>query len=216
MPGPNISICYETFSLPLAMAAKIQREQLPDSKFYERILAAVEKEEARQESFTVLRTRSGQKAETESIIECQYPTNYESAKVGKSANNVTVSPGTDAAPGTEKASGARTPATPKNFETKNIGNTLELEPNLSEDEKFVDLRLLPEHETLGGKISWGQEFSTAELPEFEIQRINTSATLRINQPFLLGTYSRPPVSKVDPDSANRVWFAFVTATLAKP
>jgi hypothetical protein len=53
------------------------------------------------------------------------------------------------------------------------------------------------------------------MPDFDTQRIHTSSTLRLDQPFLLGTISRPPVSKVDPDSSNRVWYAFVTGTLAK-
>jgi hypothetical protein len=35
-------------------------------------------------------------------------------------------------------------------------------------------------------------------------------------PFLLGTMNRPPVSKVDADSDNRIWFAFVTVYSVKP
>ena len=225
----NISICYETFSLPLAMAAKIQREQLSDSDLYKLILAAVEKEEARQESFTVLRAKSGNKAATESVSEEIYATEFEPPEVPTSVG-VSIMPAKekDAPSPTPDASklkdaadidscaGLKTPATPTAFESRNVGNTLEVESTLSEDNKTIDLRLAPEHVTLVGQSTNGQGLSKTEMPIFEAQRISTSASFLIGQPFLLGTVSRPPNSKVDPNSATRVWFAFVTGTLAKP
>lgn len=225
----NISICYETFSLPLALAAKLQREQLVDSELYTRLVAAVEKQTARQETFTVLRAKSGQKATTESISEQIYPTEFEPAEIPNSVGvSITPPSGTEAsAPvlDTEKLknaanpavlNGLKTSAAPKAFDTRNTGVTLEIEPTLGNDQRTLDLRLVPEHVALVDRSAWGQGVSTAEMPLFETQRVNTSATVQINQPFLLSTISRPPVSKIDPDSANRVWFAFVTATLAKP
>ncbi len=225
----NISICYETFSLPLAMAAKIQREQLSDSELYARILAAVEKEEARQESFTVLRSRSGQKATTESVSEQVYATEFEPPElpqsVGVSITPAEVKDAPTPIPDPEKMknaadlesfAGLKTPATPTAFEKRNVGNTFEIEPTLGEDNKILDLRLAPEHVTLVGQSTDGQGLSKTEMPIFEAQRISTSASFFVGQPFLLGTVSRPPNSKVDADSATRVWFAFVTATLAKP
>jgi hypothetical protein len=224
----NVSVCYETFSLPLSMAAKLHRERLPDQELYERLVAAIAKETVRQETVTVLRCVSDQKSTTDSISEQIYPTEYEpGGKYGPSA--VTAPPpvkdGAEAVPSGAKAGGAATtvksagitaPATPTSFDTRNTGVTLELEPTLSDDEKLVDLRITPEQVTLVGRSSFGQGISTFEMPVFETQRIATLATIRINRPFLLSTMNRPPVSKVDPDSANRVWFAFVTATLAKP
>jgi Bacterial type II and III secretion system protein len=225
----NISICYETFSLPLAMAAKIQREQLPDSKLYARILAAVEKEEARQESFTVLRARSGQKSKTESISEQIYATEYEPPEmpstVGVSIIPAEVEDAATPVPDTEKLknaadsesfAGLKTPATPTAFQTRNVGNTLEIEPTLDEDNKILDLIVAPEHVTLVGQSTNGQGESKTEMPIFETQSIRTNAQVLVGQPFLIGTVNRPPNSKVDPDSATRVWFSFVTATLAKP
>lgn len=228
--GPkNISVCYETFSLPLAMAAKLQREQLADPELYERLVAAVEKETVRQETLTLLRCRSSQKATTESISEQIYPTEYEAAgvpgSVTVSATPSTAKDGPAPVPDAEKGKnatdpttfdGVRTPATPSAFDTRNTGVTLEFEPTLSDDEKLVDLRIVPEHNTMVGRSSYGQGVSITEMPVFETQRSNTAAAVRVNQPFLLSTMNRPPVSKVDPDSANRVWFAFVTVSLAKP
>ena len=226
---PNISICYETFSLPLAMAAKIQREQLTDSELYARLTGAVEKEEARQESFTVLRAKSGQKATTESVSEQIYAMEFEPPEIpntiGVSIIPAEVKDDSSPIPDTSKLKdaaegdsfeGLKTPAMPTSFQTRNVGNTFEIEPTLSTDNKILDLRLAPAHVALVGQSTNGQGLSKTEMPIFEAQRMTTSASFFIGQPFLLGTVSRPPNSKVDPDSANRVWFAFVTATLAKP
>lgn len=217
----NISICYEVFSLPLTMAAAWQREQPADSELYKRLVAEIGKESVRQESFVILRARSGEKATTENISEQIYPTEYDPAQTPNNVSgSVTLNAAEGAKPdaaGTLKpVEGIRTPSQPKAFETRNIGTTLEIEPTCAEDRSLLDLRMIPEHVVLAGRSTWGQEFSTTEMPEFETQRINSAATMRFNQPFLVGTISRPPVSKVDPDSANRVWFAFVTATIAKP
>lgn len=212
----NISICYEAFSLPLAMAAELQREQLPDPALYAKMVAGLGDEFIRQEIMQVIRAKSGQKATTESISEHIYATEYEPGKISNSEADTPEEPKADAKPGTEMAGVARLPALPTAFETRNVGNTLQVETTLSENDKFVDLQVLLEQVALVGRTTQGQEFSTVEMPVIEKNAIDTFATMRINQPFLLGTNSRPPVSKVDPDSANRVWFAFVTATLAKP
>jgi hypothetical protein len=221
----NISICYEAFSLPLAMAAKLQRQQPGDSDLYKLLIEGVEKDTVRQETFVILRARSGQKAVTESITEDIYPTEVAPPEL---PNSVSVAIPHDIpalAPDVAKPKdspelgsmdGVKTPATPAKFETRNVGATLEIEPNLSDDFKYLDIRMSPEIVTSVERSSWGQGLSTTEMPTYETQRILTAFTTRINQPFLLGSVSRPPVSKVDPDSANRVWFAFVTGTLAKP
>jgi hypothetical protein len=213
----NISICYEDFSVPLALAASLQRTHLDDAALYAKLTESLGKTEVKQETFVVLRARSGQRATAEGIAEMIYPTEYETARMSKAVGNEQKKgEGNNATPAmTPEAPGLVAPALPRNFETRNTGFTLEIEPNLSNDDKIVDLRFIPEHATLVGRSKWGQGISEAEMPEFENQRTNTSCTLRLGLPFLIGTMNRPPVSKVDPDSANRVWFAFVTATLAK-
>lgn len=225
----NISICYEAFSLPLATAAKLQREQLPDSELYKQLVAAVEKEAARQETFVVLRSKSGQRATADSVSEEIYPAeanppqlpNSVGVAISPPAEKDTPPPAPDASKLRNAADlsafkGVQTPATPSAFQTRNCGVGLEIEPTLSDDLRTVDLRLAPDRTIHTGRESWGQGLSQIEQPVFESQRINTNFSARINQPFLAGTTNRPPVSKADPDSANRVWFAFVTVTLAKP
>jgi hypothetical protein len=230
LDGPvNILISYEAFSLPLAKAAAIQRENLPDAELYSRLVAAAEGEGVKQESLVVITAQSGHKATSEGISERIYPTEFESATMPETVG-VAILPeaGKDApaaVPDTAKLKDAVpaealgslvAPTNPTAFDTRNVGVTLEVEPTRNEDGDFIDLRIIPEHITDVGSAAWGQGVSTAEMPVFEEQSLNTGATLRVGAPVLLGTMNRPPVSKVDPDSANRVWFAFVTATLKYP
>jgi hypothetical protein len=46
----NLSICYEAFSLPLALAVQLQRENLADAALYAKIVAELGKDTVRQES----------------------------------------------------------------------------------------------------------------------------------------------------------------------
>lgn len=228
--GPiNLSMCYETFSLDLGKAAGIQRERLPDEELYARMIADVKAGEAKQESFVVIRGRSGEKFTSEAVSENIHPTEYEPAETPTTVG-VSIIPGegednAPTAPDVEKLKGAlparnlgglNTPATPTAFQTQNVGLSFEAEMILSENETVVDLRVLPTYVTDVGRSSWGQGISVCETPVYEKQSLNTAVTVRAGQPFLLGTMNRPSVSKVDPDSANRVWFAFVTVSLQNP
>jgi len=191
------SICYETFSLDLAEAAALYRQKLSDGKLYAELTARVAKSKAKQEGFAVVRTKSGQRANLESISEFQYPTEFERPS--------------PAASGTPTHPVA--PVTPSAFETRNLGFALEVEATVGEDDQTVDLRLSPQTVTLVDRVPGAQGNSPTERPVFETQRVTTSLTLISGQPRLACTPSRPPASKVDADSANRVWFSFVTADI---
>jgi hypothetical protein len=223
----NISISFETFSMPLQQAAQLQRENLADEEFYQRILADLTKDEVKQESLTIVRARSGETANADSIREYIYPTEYEEAEqpntVGVSIakkekdkpdeiDQANLKALADSRPISE-IKGLRTPATPTAFQTRNLGTSVEIQPTLGASGDIIDLRFKPESVLLAGKNEWGQEFSTTETPVFESQKTVTGATILPNRPYLLGTYNRPPNSTIDPDSANRVWFAFVTARI---
>ena len=110
----------------------------------------------------------------------------------------------------------RTPATPTSFETRNSGRTVEVEATASADWQTIDLRVASDLVILVGTSKHGQGVNLTEMPEFESQRNTTGVNISTGKPFLLGTLNRPPNSKVDADAANRIWFAFVTASYAKP
>lgn len=226
----NISVCYETFSVSLALAAKLQREDKTDAELYTLLAAGAEKDGIRQESFDMIRSKSSQKATVECISEEIYPTEYQPpsmpATVGVAITPPAVkdvpTPVPDTArlkdaPPLDALGGLRNPATPTSFETRNAGRVFDVEATMSDSENpVVDLKLVPEHVTMVGRSAWGQGLSLTEMPVFETQSSKMSLTARPDQPILLGTLSRPPVSRVDPDSEQRVWFAFVTVMIVKP
>ena len=222
----NISICYELFSLPLTLAAKLRRQDLSDTELYARMVAGVEDTTVKQEAFVIVRGRSGQKYTSESISEYIYPTEWSPPQMptivtrtntGETEASAPISEKNrlESAPKQNSLSGSVAPATPTVFETKNVGLTLEFEALIGASDRFIDIRMAPQSVVKIERENWGQGVSIIEMPEFEAQRISTGLSFRVDQPHLIGTMNRPPISKVDPDSANRVWFAFITASFAK-
>lgn len=213
--GPkSVSVCFEVFSLELADAAALYRQHLSDDKMYRQILDRVTRKTATLEHFSVLRARSGEKAVVEGISELIYPTEHEAPST---PNSLTLpgpaTNGNDQAPADPDPAhkrGVIAEAMPKSFETRNTGFSLEIEPTIGMNDTIIDLRLAPDFTRFVEREKWGSGKSEVELPLFESQRITTAATVVSGKPHLLGTPSRTPHSKLDADSANRVWFAFVT------
>lgn len=223
--NPNISICYETFSVPLALAAKLQRERQADAELYARLTNPVAKDGVRQESFDIVRSLSANKVRVVGVTEEIYPTEFEAPELPNTLGVAASSAGSattdnlskDNTPAT-RLDNLPTPSTPTSFDTRDVGRSLELEATLmgSPAGPFVDLVLSPSFVTFVGREGWGQGMSFVEMPVFESQRTTTGITVRLERPFLVGTMNRPPASATDQDSAKRVWFAFVTVKVPKP
>ena len=174
----------------------------------------------------MIRCRSGEKATSEAISEMIYPTEFHPAQVPGTPGVATSQPTgkkapqavTDAsklthAPPISLSGGMISPATPTAFETRNTGTTVEFEATISDSGKFIDIRFNLDSTELVDIRSWGQGVSTCQQPEFEAQKLNTAATLTVDRPHLIATVNRTPFSKVDPESATRVWFAFATCSI---
>ena len=206
------------------------RLNLPDPEMYALILKMVGDERANQESLTVIRTRPNQRTTNESVSEYIYPTEWDPAEVpstvgvqilprtsdGNEDTNAVPDAGKlEEAPKPEELPEIMTPATATSFETRNAGFTLEAEPVVEPDGRTIDMRIAPEFVTNVGRRSWGQGVSTLETTEFESQRLSTSLRNTVGEPRLVGTMNRPPVSEVDENSAERIWFAFLTVSAVK-
>lgn len=219
--GPvNMSICFEAFSVDLAEAALLRRKIPEDSKLYEEIVSRVGKGTAVQESFAMIRGRSGEKVQLETISEIIYPTEFDNGNIAttlppQTPSQPTIPTGTPAPdqPVAPVASGNLMPPLGTAFETRNSGFTLEVEALLAANNAIVDLRIAPDFVTFADRDKWGNGPSTMEMPNFESQRMSLAVSTKVGVPFLLATPSRPPVSKVDADAGKRVWFAFVTVDL---
>ena len=213
----TFTVLYELFSLPMIEAAELMRSGEKDEGIYLHLT-----KKAKQEWLTVMRTRSGEKSTSESISEFIYPTEFEPARMPDTLGVQIVSAdkkGTEQketpqlkklsqAPSSNDLNGLSVPATPTAYETRNTGITVEVELFVDIEKGTCDLRIAPEYVTLTGLKTWGQGMSKASMPEFETQRLTTGVTCNLEQPILLGTMNRSPLSKLGlPD---RVWFATVT------
>ena len=224
-----ISVCYETFSLPLSDAAAFQREGLTDEVLYQRLVDGLKKGNTKQESFTVIRSRSGEKSSNQSVVEKIYPIEWIAPQIPNSIGIAIVDPSTGetaessvdekglanlaSAPGKSLASGISTTTTACAFDTRYSGLTIDVEAILGANSNIIDIRLSPNEALFTGRDQWGQEEGLLEMPEFESRQINTHTTAIAGKPNLLGTFNRPPHSKIDTDSASKVWFSFVTPTI---
>ena len=139
----------------------------------------------KQGKATILETmlavgRSGMKAKAESIEEMIYPTEFEpptvSEKNGPEPHNPVVGP------------------SPSAWETRNLGSTLEIEPYLSDDNKIVDLRFVPEIVYHVGNQTWSEwkdQHGTAnvQVPTFYVLRLNTSIAIAAGEYLMVAALS---------------------------
>ena len=150
--------------------------------------------------------KSGQKATTEAIREFIYATEYDPPELA-------CTPRRDL-PETEpkKAVGP----SPSAWDVRNLGATLEIEPTLSDDDRVIDLRLLPEIVYHTGNqvwMEWRDERGKADvqMPDFFTARLNTSVFLLDGQPLMVAALS-PKNDRGDTDPSRKL-MVFVRADI---
>jgi len=99
--------------------------------------------------------RSGERSKIEIIREFIYPTEYEPPEVPNTITSTTVIDLTTGESATASPATAATPAHPTAFETRNVGVTLEVEPTVGPDKKYIELSLRPELVEFEGFINYG-------------------------------------------------------------
>lgn len=187
-----------------------------DSEVRKQITQLIKDNKASVRETMLCTTRSGQKATTESVEEMIYPTEYEPAELPKPPS------------GDEKKDAAQVPAIttldalgpcPTAFETRNLGPTLEIEPTVSKDGKWIDLRFAAEIVEYSGNTIWaewkGKHGNTPiQMPDFYTMRINTSVILAKGQPTLIGVLT--PKDKSGAVDSSRKLMVFVKADIIAP
>jgi len=153
---------------------------------------------------TVLETamvlaRPGQKATSESIEEYMYPTEYEPAICPGNSDLVNVD---------VEASDLATPPTPTAFETRNLGTTLEVEPNLGSNDKVIDLRFAPEivyHVKNEVWLEWRNKRATMNVttPTMYSLRLSTAVSMMGGEYLMVAAQSPKGVDKV-PDHTRKL------------
>ncbi|MEO1843058.1 MAG: hypothetical protein ABGZ37_02150 [Akkermansiaceae bacterium] len=146
--------------------------------------------------------RPGQKATTESNREHIYPTEYEPPEI---PNEVQIDGKGEAAALAQLI----TPATPTAFETRLVGTTLEIEPNIGADSRIIDVRFSPEIVYHTGEAMWesakdslGNE-DNIRMPLFYSLRTSTGLTVRDGQYRFVGLLS-PKGEDGESDRARKV------------
>ena len=166
-------------------------------------------------------TKSGQRAVIEIIREFRYPTQFTEPKVpdigGRGTSNSTT---------TTIALPVVGPSTPSNFETRNTGVTLEVEPVVGPDGVTIDLNLVPQVVEFEGFVNYGSPIKTVNpallgflgiptnllgtaqqaitltdnvinQPIFSTRKVTTSVSVWDGQTVVLGGLMREDVQKVE-------------------
>jgi hypothetical protein len=211
--APVVSITEETFSLTMEEADRLLHDVPSDVLRYERLRTMVAAGKAQLIRMTVIRTKTGQRTVSESIVEMRFPTEFDppsppqafvDPNLGKPPERpvFTVNIPFDA-------------VTPTAFETRNVGDTLEVEPVLSSDGLTVDLNLVPQNVRYAGE-RFMNGHPLVKQPTFETSKITTSVEVQNGQPFFLGTMNPKFANLPDrPQKEARVWLEFVTAEVVR-
>jgi len=215
----TIQVTYEAFSLPMKDAAAHHRTGLKDADLYEKMVAGVKSGEVQQEKLIVGRTRSGQKITVEHSSEHIYNTEVEPPEL---PNIVSVEHNTKPSKviienvnaGENRGGGGSvfpgTPASPTSYDTRKVGDNMELEAMIGANVKYIDLRISVSHTSLVDYVTWGQGLSEAKMPLFSHPHIITGIVVMDGIPAFAGSVSPP--KELQPESEEqRTWWAFVTA-----
>jgi general secretion pathway protein D len=155
-------------------------------------------------------TKSGQRAIIEVVREFRYPKTYtppQVPQIGSSNQDNPVVPV------------VVTPTTPQDWETRNTGVTLEVEPVVGEDATTIDLNLVPQVVEFEGFINYGSPINavgvstTAQMitrsvpvlltenvinqPVFSTRKVTTSVSVYDGQTVVLGGLMREDVQKTE-------------------
>jgi general secretion pathway protein D len=164
-------------------------------------------------------TKSGQRAVIEIVREFRYPTQFTEPKVPDVQSH-----GTSNSTTTTIALPVVGPSTPSNFETRNTGVTLEVEPIVGPDGVTIDLNLVPQVVEFEGFINYGSPIKTVNpallgfspstllgmtteaitltdnvinQPVFSTRKVTTNVSVWNGQTVVLGGLMREDVQKVE-------------------
>lgn len=192
------SMRYEIFSLPLDEAAAMRRARGEKNSLYERVVRQVESGKVKQERFICVQGMAGGAAQVEQVHEMIYPSEYDPPGFGDEL----------VMPEDKKAPRRRFfPKTISAFDTKNVGDTVELEMQWN-DSGGAEVRLIGRHSALLRRNAFGEGMARWEMPEFTLQDLRAAAILSNGFPTLVGTVT--PASE-----EGRVWWAFATLSDGK-
>ena len=166
-------------------------------------------------------TKSGIKATVKVIREFPYPTEFNPPQVPPPSDSQQTGGGQGSG-GIVVTSGIVTPATPSAFEKRDLGVTLEVEPQVGADNYTIDLSLSPEVVEFDGFVNYGSPIigprydpatiaagnlsgietfvitpNVINQPIFSVRKVTTSVSIWDGQTVALGGLIREDVQKVN-------------------
>jgi general secretion pathway protein D len=156
-------------------------------------------------------TKSGQRAIIEVVREFRYPRTYTPPQVPSIGSTTSVA--------NQVVPVVVTPTTPQDWETRNTGVTLEVEPVVGEDATTIDLNMVPQVVEFEGFINYGSPINAVGVqtlagaistsvpvvltqnvinqPVFSTRKVTTSVSVYDGQTVVLGGLMREDVQKVE-------------------
>jgi len=157
-------------------------------------------------------TKSGQRAIIEVVREFRYPKTYTPPQVPSIGSTTAVA--------NQVVPVVVTPTTPQDWETRNTGVTLEVEPVVGGDATTIDLNLVPQVVEFEGFINYGSPINAVGVstlstsgiqtsipvlltenvinqPVFSTRKVTTSVSVYDGQTVVLGGLMREDVQKVE-------------------
>src|SRR4029450_13766307 len=153
-------------------------------------------------------TKSGQRAIIEVVREFRYPSTFTPPQVP----SISSSTGTTVVGGSTTVPVVVTPTTPQNWETRNTGVALEVEPVVGGDATTIDLNLVPQVVEFEGFINYGSPINAGGVnpirgaistsvpvlltenvinqPVFSTRKVTTSVSVYDGQTVVLGGLMR--------------------------
>jgi general secretion pathway protein D len=160
-------------------------------------------------------TKSGQRAIIEVVREFRYPSTFTPPQVPSIASTT----GTTVVGGPTTVPVVVTPTTPQNWETRNTGVTLEVEPVVGGDATTIDLNLVPQVVEFEGFINYGSPINAVGVstlgnvistsvpvlltenvinqPVFSTRKVTTSVSVWDGQTVVIGGLMREDVQKTE-------------------
>ena len=159
-------------------------------------------------------TKSGQRAIIEVVRELRYPRTYTQPQVPSIAGSTTATT-------SATVPVVVTPTTPQDWETRNTGVTLEVEPVVGGDATTIDLNLIPQVVEFEGFINYGSPINAVGVntiggiggisisqpveltpnvinqPVFSTRKVTTSVSVYDGQTVVLGGLMREDVQKTE-------------------
>src|SRR5438874_530617 len=159
-------------------------------------------------------TKSGQRAIIEVVRELRYPRTYTAPQVP----SISSSTGSTVIGAAAAVPVVVTPTTPADWETRNTGVTLEVEPVVGGDSTTIDLNLIPQVVEFEGFINYGSPINAVGVntvagislsqpvqltpnvinqPVFSRRKVTTSVSVSDSQTVVLGGLMREDVQKTE-------------------